>query len=215
MERVNFYVDGFNFYYGLKRLKAADSDWQKFYWIDFVKLFGHFVGDNQVLQKVYYFTAPPLKVAKSNRQGLLLDANKAINGGRFEVVKGQFYEKQHLCPVCNTTYLKPEEKRTDVNISVRMMGDCSLNTVDTLVLVCADSDLVPPLQFIRENYPDKKIRVYFPPDNFSGALRDFMKAGKGSVVRLEKSKVKFNNSVMPDTVSKDGVSYTIPVQWKI
>ena len=214
MERVNFYVDGFNFYYGLKRLKAADSDWQKFYWLDFVKLFSHFIGDNQVLQKVYYFTAPPLKVSKSNRQGLLLDANKAINGNKFEVVKGQFYEKQHLCPVCNTTYLKPEEKRTDVNISVRMMGDCSLNKVDTLVLVCADSDLVPPLQFIRDNHPDKKIRVYFPPDNYSGALRDFMRTNKGNVVRLEKSKVKFNNSIMPDTVTKDGVSYIIPAKWK-
>ena len=139
MERVNFYIDGFNFYYGLKRLKKNDVDWQKFYWLDFVKFFEHFLGENQVLQKVYYFTAPPLKVQKSNRQGLLFDANYMLNGKRFEVIKGQFYEKQLVCPVCNSSYTRPEEKRTDVNISVRMMGDCSLNNVDTLVLVCADS----------------------------------------------------------------------------
>ena len=30
MERVTVYVDGFNFYYGLKRIKAVDSDWKQF-----------------------------------------------------------------------------------------------------------------------------------------------------------------------------------------
>jgi len=215
MERVNFYVDGFNFYYGLRRLKASDRDWQKFYWLDFVKLFEHFIGENQVLQKVYYFTAPPFSVSKSNRQTFLFEANMLLNGNRFEVVKGQFYEKQLICPVCKSIYTKPEEKRTDVNISVQMMGDCSLNNVDTLVLVCADSDLVPPLQFIKRHHPNKKIRVYFPPDNFSGALRDFMKANKGNVVRLERNKIKFLNSIMPDVVVKDGATQTIPAKWKL
>ena len=148
MERVNFYVDGFNFYYGLKRLKKIDPDWRKFYWLDFVKLFEHFLGNNQVLQKVLYFTAAPLKIQKSKRQELLFKANSLLNSSRFEVVKGQFYTKKLICPNCKIIYEKPEEKRTDVNIAVRMMGDCSLNNVDTLVLVCADSDLVPPLQFI-------------------------------------------------------------------
>jgi uncharacterized LabA/DUF88 family protein len=215
MERVNFYVDGFNFYYGLKRLKTTDIDWQKFYWLDFVKFFEHFIGENQFLQKVYYFTAPPLKVQKSNRQGLLFEANNLLNGSRFEVIKGQFYEKELICPVCNSLYKRPEEKRTDVNISVQMMGDCSLNNVDTLVLVCADSDLVPPLQFITKYHPDKKIRVYFPPDNYSGALMNFMKDRKSRVVRLEKSKRKFLNSIMPDVVTFDGKTCTIPDKWKI
>jgi hypothetical protein len=78
MERVNFYVDGFNLFYGLRRLKAVDADYQKFYWIDFVKLFENFIGDNQVLQKVYYFTAPPLCIHKSNRQRLLFKANELL-----------------------------------------------------------------------------------------------------------------------------------------
>ena len=215
MERVNFYVDGFNLYYGLRRLKGIDADWQKFYWIDFVKLFEHFVGDNQVLQKVYYFTAPPLKISKSNRQSRLLEANKLLGEGRFEVVKGMFYEKQTICPYCKLLITSPIEKRTDVNIAVQMMGDCSLNKVDTLVLVCADSDLIPPLQFIMQHHPDKKIKVYFPPDNFSGALRDFMRASKRKVVLLEKNKIKFFNSVMPDTVTKNGVTFTIPTKWKV
>ena len=189
MERVNFYVDGFNFYHGLKRLRNSDSDWQKFYWLDFVKFFNLFIGDNQVLQKVYYFTAPPLQLDKSNRQSELLEANNALIPSAFEVVKGQFYEKQVTCKICKGKYTIAEEKRTDVNIFVRMLGDCSIDNVDTLVLVSADSDIIPPLQFIKENYPTKKIRVYFPPDLSSGALSNLLKEDKKKVVRLGKSKV--------------------------
>ena len=215
MERVSFYVDGFNLFYGLRRLKKEDADWQKCYWIDFVKLFQNFIGENQVLQKVYYFTAPPFSVRKSNRQTQLFEANKLLNGGRIEFVKGMFYEKRYQCPNCQYQYTIPEEKRTDVNISVCMMGDCGLNNVDTIVLVSADSDLIPPLEFILENFPEKKIRVYFPPDNSSGALRDFMRERNSRVVRLQYSKMKFLNSIMPDTVTKDGISYTIPPKWKV
>ena len=195
-------------------MKAVDNDWHKFYWIDFVKFFDHFTLNGQVLQRVFYFTTQPLNIQKSNRQGTLLGANQLLNAGRFEVIYGKFYDKELICPVCNTRYTRPEEKRTDVNISVQMMGDCALNNVDTLVLVCADSDLVPPLEFIKKHYPEKKIRIYFPPDNFSSALRDFMRSHKGKVVRLEKSKIKFLNSIMPDTVTRDDISYTIPPKWK-
>ena len=215
MEKVNFYIDGFNLYYGMKSLKEQYEYYKRFYWLDFVKFFEHFIGNNQVLQKVCYFTATPLNDNKANLQRLLLLANKLINGNRFEIIKGQFYEKQLTCPICKNIYNKPEEKRTDVNISVRMMGDCFLNNVDTIVLVCADSDLVPPLQFIKEHYPDKNIRVYFPPNISSSALKSFMISCKKKAVFLENSIIKFSNSIMPDTVSKDGISYTIPDKWKI
>ena len=214
MERVNIYVDGFNFYHGLKRMRNADSDWQKCYWLDFIRFFKHFIGENQVLQKVYYFTAPPLQMDKSDRQSKLFLANKAINGNMFEVVKGQFYEKQVTCKICKAKYTIAEEKRTDVNIAVRMLGDCSIDNVDTLVLVSADSDIIPPLQFIKEYYPNKKVRVYFPPDLSSGALSALMREDNKKVIRLGKSKGKFLNSIMPDVVSIDNFTCTIPPKWQ-
>ena len=82
MERVNFYIDGYNFYFGLKRQTAIDPDWKKFNWLDYVKLCETFTGNNQVLRKVYYFTAPPLSFKQSNRQSMLLRANKLLNGNR-------------------------------------------------------------------------------------------------------------------------------------
>ena len=53
-QRVRFYVDGFNFFYGLKA-----NAWKRYYWLDVVKLLGHFVKDTQRLDHVYYFTAIP------------------------------------------------------------------------------------------------------------------------------------------------------------
>ena len=51
-------------------------------------------------------------------------------------------------------------------------GDCVLDATDTIVLVSADSDLVPPWEFIQRQYPEKRIKVYFPPSNFSCDLKD-------------------------------------------
>ena len=215
MERVTVYIDGYNFYYGLRRLRENDSDWQKFYWIDFVKFFQNFLSASQVLQKVCYFTASPKNLPKATRQAVLFEANKLINEERFEVIKGYFYEKETICNYCGKTTKRPEEKQTDVNISIKMMGDCVQNNTDTVILVSADSDLVPPLKYIKEFYPEKKIRIYFPPNNFSFELYSMMKADKKKVVMLEKNKVKFFNSILPDVVSKDGKSYTIPAKWKV
>lgn len=86
-KRVTFYIDGFNFYFGLKRTKKADAAWRNFYWIDIVKLCESFLGDGQVLEKVIYFTASPLSPQKNSRQSAFLNANKLINGDRFEIVR--------------------------------------------------------------------------------------------------------------------------------
>ena len=42
-QKVIVYVDGFNFYYGLK----ADSKWKKYYWLDMVALFEKFLRPDQ------------------------------------------------------------------------------------------------------------------------------------------------------------------------
>jgi hypothetical protein len=109
-ERVTFYVDGFNFYYGLRAKKKVDRNWQCAYWIDIVKLFSQFLSPNQTLEKVIYFTASPLNQDKSNRQGAFLNANKLLNENKFEVVRGKYLKKIIQCPNCNYAISRPEEK---------------------------------------------------------------------------------------------------------
>ena len=44
-QRIIVYIDGFNFYYGLRK----DVRWKKYYWLDIVKLFEMFMRPNQEL----------------------------------------------------------------------------------------------------------------------------------------------------------------------
>lgn len=213
-KRITFYVDGFNFYFGLKRSKTLDSDWRKLYWIDVVKLCSSFLGENQILEKVIYFTASPLSPQKNSRQSAFLNANKLINGDLFEVIRGKYMEKHIICPYCKGDITRPEEKKTDVNISIRMIADCVLDKTDTIALVSADSDLVPPLEFIQQNYPNKSIKVYFPPSNYSSDLKDNLIHHRSKPVLMIKNKRRFLDAIMPEKVEKDGKIYTIPEKWK-
>lgn len=65
--------------------KKVDPAWRDFYWIDIVKLCESFLGEGQTLEKVIYFTASPLSPQKNSRQSAFLNANKLINGDRFEI----------------------------------------------------------------------------------------------------------------------------------
>lgn len=212
--RVTFYVDGFNFYYGLKRMKQIDVNWQRYYWIDVVKLFEQFLGLEQELSKVIYFTASPLDSDKNSRQSAFLNANSILNPGRFEVVRGKYINKTIKCPHCHLAINRPEEKKTDVNLSVRMIEDCVKDKTDVVVLVSADTDLIPPIDFILNNFPTKRVKVYFPPANHSFDINGYIRAHKSHVVRLDANARKFDNAVMPDIVSVGEKTYTIPQTWK-
>lgn len=214
MKRVTFYVDGFNFYFGLKRTKRIDSDWKKFYWIDMVRLCESFLGLDQQLERVIYFTASPLSPLKNSRQSAFLNANKLLNGDRFEIVRGKYLEKHIICPYCKGDISRPEEKKTDVNISIRMIEDCVLDATDIIALVSADSDLVPPIELIQRLFPSVGIKVYFPPSNFSNDIMDNLTHHRSKPVLMIKNKRRFSSAIMPDSVSSDGKTYSIPEKWK-
>ncbi|MEH6512829.1 MAG: NYN domain-containing protein [Maribacter arcticus] len=211
--RTVFYVDGFNFYYGIKNQKLMDSKWRAAYWIDFVVLFSQFLGPNDVFEKVKYFTASPLSAGKNSRQSALLKANNIRNGNNLEIIRGKYVDRDIHCRGCGAHFTKPEEKRTDVNIATHLMGDCALNLVDKIVLVTADSDLIPPLEFIKKNFPQIKIKVYFPPTSFSA---DLARANPNKKVILLKDNFrKFESAAMPHKVVKaDGSDMAvIPPTW--
>lgn len=211
--RTIFYVDGFNFYYGLRKQTQTFPIWRTAYWIDFVALFNQFLSNDDQLIKVKYFTASPLSAGKNSRQSALFKANDLINGNKFEIIRGKYIEKDILCRACGAHFTKPEEKRTDVNIATHLIGDCSLNLVDKIILVTADSDLIPPIDFIKSNFPNIRIKIYFPPTNFSNDLASVNPNKK--VVLLKDNLKKFQNAHMPDTVLKnDGSdSAIIPANW--
>ena len=66
--RATFYIDGFNFYNGLKDAIKEDRSWKKYYWLDLVAFANQFLDKSHELVKVKYFTAPPLDIGKESRQ---------------------------------------------------------------------------------------------------------------------------------------------------
>lgn len=201
-KRVIVYVDGFNLYFGLK-----SKGWRKYYWLDFVKFFTQFLKPHQTLEEVNYFSASQRDPGKKKRQDLLFSANKV--NPKFHLHLGKYLEKKiNFKGQSIVTY---EEKETDVRIAVKMIRDIVLDKCDVSILVSADSDLIPAIEFIREFKPNHKIFVYFPPKRFSYDLNKRTDAQ----ILLEHHVVKFNNSVLPEDVQlPSGYIAKKPGRWK-
>jgi NYN domain len=210
MKRVIFYFDGFNFYNGLKDKSKLLPKWKNYYWLDLVKFCTEFLDKDHSLIKVKYFTAPPSDDKKRSRQSAFFSANKLLNGDLVEIINGKYQNKDIKCKKCTQIFWGQEEKRTDVNIAISMLMDCVLNNTDILVLISADSDQIPTLQSIKSNFPDKKVKVYFPPERSSADILSISKP----IVFLGDNEQKFEKSIMPTIVANGMKTYTKPDNWK-
>lgn len=211
---VNFYIDGFNFYFGLKRIIQHKPDWKKFYWIDFVKLCSEFLVDGEVLGAVTYFTARPMGRSKVNKQNTLLYANKDLNPNIFNSVYGRYAKKDLKCKVnpqgCNKYYEDYEEKETDVNLAIQMVSDAYEKKCSKMVLISGDTDFVPPLRIIKDKHENIKTMILFPAGKQSHQLTQLCDINKS----LDKYKPKWNKAIMPEEFKANGKTYTIPVDWR-
>ncbi|MFA6923111.1 MAG: NYN domain-containing protein [Bacteroidales bacterium] len=217
-QKIIFYIDGFNFYYGLK-----SQNWKKYYWIDIVKFCQSFIRPHQELIEVNYFSAIPTgNKGKQERQDLFFSVNK--QNPLFKLHLGKYLSKKihcknfkydEHCKNCDGFVYTFEEKETDVRLATQMIRDCVKKRCDISVLISADSDLIPPIEFIRENNTEfsknHKIFVFFPPKRFSynlHSLADFS-------LKLETVKKRFELAILPDeVVLKNKYVLKRPDKWK-
>jgi hypothetical protein len=80
-------------------------------------------------------------------------------------------EKEVRCHRCQETFWTHEEKRTNVNIALWVLGDAVRDVFDRAVIVSADSDLLPVIQSVELCAPAKRIGVMFPIGRTSFDLR--------------------------------------------
>lgn len=203
-QKVIFYIDGFNFYFGLK-----SKSWKKYYWLDMVKFCSQFLKPHQELVEVNYFSAVSSNnKGKSDRQDLFFTANK--QNPRFNLHLGKFLKKTKNCNNCNNPYVTYEEKETDVHIATNMIRDVVLKKCHLSILVSADSDLIPPIDCIKEIDPLHKIIVYFPPGRFSYDLKN----KSSNSIKLESHQLKFENSMLPEEIElPNGYKFGRPKKW--
>jgi uncharacterized LabA/DUF88 family protein len=200
------YIDGFNFYFGLR-----SEGYRHYYWLDFPKFARNLTRklDNSEVVGVKYFTARiNWPESKRKRQNDYLEA-LTLRGG-LEIVYGNYRDNEVTCGACKHPNLVPNEKQTDVNIAVHMMEDAYDNKFDTLLLIGGDSDLVPPLVKIKTRYPEKHIRCCFPPRRSSKEIRAV------SDKQLHIEEADYKNSLLPDVITHptNGWTYRRPNKWK-
>jgi uncharacterized LabA/DUF88 family protein len=161
--RYCVYIDGFNVYYALK-IGFAHLKWAN-YW----RIGEQILGPKDTLVSVVYFSAFVHWKPDNVRQHMKFI--KAQRWAGVEVVLGKFMEKRVECHLCKGTFKTHEEKRTDVNLAVRVVADAVKDVYDRAVLVTADSDMVPVINTVHQLAPTKEVGVMFPIGRTSYDLR--------------------------------------------
>ena len=205
MQRVSVYVDGFNLYYGLK-----SKGWRRYYWLDLRRLSKNLLRPGQRLARVRYFTA---KIAPRDddldrqvRQDIYLQALTTLPD--LHIHYGHFLPKNKTCAQCGAVWETYEEKMTDVNVAVELLGDAQDDVFDTAIIVSGDSDLTSPARAVRRRYPKKRVIVAFPPNRVSKQLRQTATASFTIGRRI------ISGSQLPERVAKaNGYVLRKPLQW--
>ena len=204
-QRVIVYVDGFNFYYGLKK----NPHWKRYYWLDIVSFFEKFMKPEQELLCVKYFSAKPNNNDKALRQNAFFQANK--ENPKFQLILGKYFHKTIQCYHCGNTIQTYEEKESDVRIATQIVNDANNHNCDVAILVSADSDMLPAVELALE--AGIKLFVYFPPFHRSNSITNIMTS---KVINLERYETRFRQCMLPDSIYLSASKYElhIPQKWK-
>ena len=204
-QKVIVYVDGFNFYYGLK----GDPKWKRYYWLDIVKFFEKFMKPDQELIKVKYFSARPDNQEKNARQYAFFQAN--MENSRFQLILGKYLKKKITCFNCGNIINTYEEKESDVRIATQIVSDSYEKNCDIAIVVSADSDMIPSVELAKQ--AGQKVFIYFPPNHYSSNLAAL---ANGHPIQLSKYESRFRQSLLPDVVHLKEKKYdlSIPEKWE-
>jgi uncharacterized LabA/DUF88 family protein len=208
VSRYCFYIDGFNVYYALNGDPALKSfPYRKYKWLDYRKLAESITGQKDTIAGIFYFTAfvrwKTPDVVYRHKQYI-----KALRAVEVETIQGRFMDKHIKCHNCNKYFSTHEEKRTDVNIALKLLGDAFDNLYDKALIISADSDLLPVIQTIHKYFPDKEIGVMFPIGRTSFDLRQH------ADFRRKMRETLLQDSQFPDEVKVGSEIIKRPDSWR-
>jgi len=153
MERVAVFIDGNNFYFGLRKLYGKNKSLKNFGF----QSFANFLAGKGKVIGIYYYNAQ-------------LDSE--FNSKKFKSQK-EFFTKLRLIPNFNLVLCKLLKrniagtnkhyyiiKEDDIHMAVDMVDGSADDTFDTAVLVSGDGDFVPAVSSVKRR--NKKVKnVYF------------------------------------------------------
>jgi uncharacterized LabA/DUF88 family protein len=174
MNRVSILIDGFNLYHSL--LDAERKLKQCVKWLDIRALISSYpqvIGGCPTISNLEYYSAfakhrIPTDPSVIRRHQSYLDALRT-SGAQIQL--GRFKACQQTCKVCHRSYIRYEEKETNVALATGIIEACMDPSMNTLVLVSGDSDLAPALRMVRRRFPAKRIGIAFPYQRISEDLK--------------------------------------------
>ena len=214
---TNVYIDGFNLYYGSLK-------YSPYKWLNVSQLITSLY-PTKTINKLRYFTArvkPWLHDPYApDRQNIYFRAlrtlpNLTIHEGRFalrEVLLPQsplaYKHGNHARPPQNVQVLKPEEKRSDVNLATFLLEDCFTNDFDDAIVVSNDSDLCLPID-VTVNHCGKNVLVDNPQKR-EALSRELTRVA--TLVMPEINRPHLRNSQFPPTLTDTVGTITKPSTW--
>ena len=204
MNRVSFFIDGFNVFHSLD----SEKFYHKYKWLDLSSLAKCFVSSKDTVVDIYYFTSyAEWEPAKKARHQLLI---RALTMKGVKIVFGKFKLRDKKCRLCHKTYQTFEEKQMDVNISIKLFQCAHNDTFDTAILMTGDSDIVPAIIAVKETFPAKRIGLVIPIGRSAEEIKkacDFHMKMKEKHLRSS----QFPNSIVIDAAKN--ITLDRPANW--
>jgi hypothetical protein len=98
--------------------------------------------------------------SKKIRHERLVRALKLVG---VETVLGHFSHEDAKCRDCGSTWQKPTEKATDINLALSVYDDAVQDVMDTAYLLTADTDQAATAKLFAKRFPGKKLVSVSPP----------------------------------------------------
>jgi len=143
MKRVSIFIDGNNFYYGLRKIYGKDKSLKKFNFENFYK----FLAKEREIIEIFYYNAKLDQSKDSEKyksQKQFFDKLKKISN--FNLVLCRLLKRK----IKGTDKYYYVLKEDDINMAVDIVEGAADNKFDTAIIVSGDGDFVPAVKSVKK-----------------------------------------------------------------
>lgn len=154
MRRTIVYIDGYNWYHAIFKHRP---EWK---WLNIRTFFKGLRPHDEIVAIKLFSALMPDALSRERQEKYFLALKEVLS---VEVILGFFQEREVTCrSQCGNKYLIHDEKKTDVNIALAMLGDAISGACNQMVVVSGDSDAQPAVEWVCNRHPEIKVIVYVP-----------------------------------------------------
>jgi len=164
MKRVAVFIDGNNFYFGLRKIYGKDKSLKNF---DFQK-FANFLAGNGKIVDIFYYNAQldrEFNPKKFKSQKEFFNKLKAIPNFNLILCK---LLKRNITGTNKYYYILKED---DIHMAVDMVDGSADDNFDTAILVSGDGDFVPAVRSVKRR--NKKVENIYFKGSSSKTLKNY------------------------------------------